>query len=300
MHLLQAYLRLGGKWGQIGTELSRSGLGCRNRYQHSSITRWRRGLHATCRWRLLDRKRTQKTHDPNCCGPQPISATWPNTLWDHDGSHSSTPLCIPESGDIDMDLTRPPTPPPFQFSSSSLISALSNPESGNGANPVVVQELSEPPTESDPGCCDAEPCCNAEACCPPQSDFCEPDHQPSIHEPPPIKYPLPTREEYCRGCPLNWSDPPSTSSSTPTQIFTQDTEEITEKPDNLPEVDEESQSESAPARPARSKKRSKASANPRLSSLLPVDSESVFNFIIVVRYLSQATVKRCLPTFVAT
>lgn len=31
-HLLQAYKRLGGRWGQIGAELCRSGLGCRNRY----------------------------------------------------------------------------------------------------------------------------------------------------------------------------------------------------------------------------------------------------------------------------
>ena len=29
--LLQAYARLGGKWGAIGQELNRSGLGCRNR-----------------------------------------------------------------------------------------------------------------------------------------------------------------------------------------------------------------------------------------------------------------------------
>lgn len=30
--LLAAYVRLGGKWGQVGQELSRSGLGCRNRF----------------------------------------------------------------------------------------------------------------------------------------------------------------------------------------------------------------------------------------------------------------------------
>lgn len=29
--LLEAYARVGGKWGQIGQELQRSGLGCRNR-----------------------------------------------------------------------------------------------------------------------------------------------------------------------------------------------------------------------------------------------------------------------------
>ena len=30
--LLQVYARLGGKWGQVGHELNRSGLACRNRY----------------------------------------------------------------------------------------------------------------------------------------------------------------------------------------------------------------------------------------------------------------------------
>ena len=30
--LLEVYTRLGGKWGLIGQELNRSGLGCRNRY----------------------------------------------------------------------------------------------------------------------------------------------------------------------------------------------------------------------------------------------------------------------------
>jgi hypothetical protein len=29
--LTEAYRRLGGKWGQVGQELNRSGLGCRNR-----------------------------------------------------------------------------------------------------------------------------------------------------------------------------------------------------------------------------------------------------------------------------
>ena len=32
LHLLRAYKKLGGRWGQIGAELRRSGLGCRNRY----------------------------------------------------------------------------------------------------------------------------------------------------------------------------------------------------------------------------------------------------------------------------
>ena len=36
-HLLQAYKRLGGRWGQIGAELRRSGLGCRNRYAQDIV-----------------------------------------------------------------------------------------------------------------------------------------------------------------------------------------------------------------------------------------------------------------------
>ncbi|KAF9481702.1 hypothetical protein BDN70DRAFT_876021 [Pholiota conissans] len=42
-HLLDVYNRIGGKWGKVGYELQRSGLGCRNR------------------WRLLERKRAQRT-----------------------------------------------------------------------------------------------------------------------------------------------------------------------------------------------------------------------------------------------
>lgn len=30
--LMNAYNRVGGKWGQVGQELQRSGLGCRNRF----------------------------------------------------------------------------------------------------------------------------------------------------------------------------------------------------------------------------------------------------------------------------
>jgi hypothetical protein len=30
--LMEAYNRIGGKWGQVGQELQRSGLGCRNRF----------------------------------------------------------------------------------------------------------------------------------------------------------------------------------------------------------------------------------------------------------------------------
>ena len=39
-HLLQAYQRLGGRWGQIGAELRRSGLGCRNRYARDTSNIW--------------------------------------------------------------------------------------------------------------------------------------------------------------------------------------------------------------------------------------------------------------------
>lgn len=37
--LLEAYARLGGKWGIIGQDLSRSGLGCRNRQVSANSSR---------------------------------------------------------------------------------------------------------------------------------------------------------------------------------------------------------------------------------------------------------------------
>ncbi|KAF8640483.1 hypothetical protein AX17_000146 [Amanita inopinata Kibby_2008] len=45
--LMEVYARIGGKWGQVGQELRRSGLGCRNR------------------WRLLERKKAHRAGQAN-------------------------------------------------------------------------------------------------------------------------------------------------------------------------------------------------------------------------------------------
>ncbi|KAI0724224.1 hypothetical protein C8T65DRAFT_637 [Cerioporus squamosus] len=57
--LLEVYARLGGKWGLIGQELNRSGLGCRNR------------------WRMLERKRAALSRDATSRGEGPSTASEP-------------------------------------------------------------------------------------------------------------------------------------------------------------------------------------------------------------------------------
>ncbi|KAF7320191.1 hypothetical protein MKEN_00803600 [Mycena kentingensis (nom. inval.)] len=110
--LLDLVARLPGKWGQIGQELRRSGLGCRNRY------------------RLLERNRLKM-------------------------SRSQPALTIPYYSPTDYDLPadsvapfRPPTPQmparspvmPFNFSSSSLVAALSDPPRPSVPLPSVTED----------------------------------------------------------------------------------------------------------------------------------------------------------------
>ncbi|KAF9535330.1 hypothetical protein CPB83DRAFT_841584 [Crepidotus variabilis] len=147
--LMEAYNRIGGKWGQVGQELQRSGLGCRNR------------------WRLLERKKLARV---NQSLNSPAQALHIHELSPHaapvelasplqDFSHELVPNELvtvqethwppyypPEayptltSVEDNRAYERPfhiPTPPPldipnpevapFQFSSSSLSAALSNP-----------------------------------------------------------------------------------------------------------------------------------------------------------------------------
>ncbi|KAF9229618.1 hypothetical protein BS17DRAFT_771690 [Gyrodon lividus] len=151
--LIQAYKRLGGKWGQVGQELQRSGLGCRNR------------------WRLLERKRmtvpltepqgatSSKTTTPNAPTVQPSSyfyrSVWPPVsmsdsalYWSdqlsQDDTASSATLSGPHLSHVRSRngaelLGEPPPamrhaqsipqvvnhPAPFHYSSSSLSLALS-------------------------------------------------------------------------------------------------------------------------------------------------------------------------------
>ncbi|KAF7310561.1 hypothetical protein HMN09_00598900 [Mycena chlorophos] len=103
--LLQVVARLGSKWGQVGHELRRSGLGCRNRH------------------RLIERNRLKAERESL---EQPVAALY----------------CPPEAyptplgSELPLPLFRAPTPemphksPPMPFnysSSSSLSAALSDP-----------------------------------------------------------------------------------------------------------------------------------------------------------------------------
>ncbi|KAI0828359.1 hypothetical protein BC628DRAFT_1365562 [Trametes gibbosa] len=64
--LLESYSRLGGKWGLIGQELCRSGLGCRNR------------------WRMLERKRAAATRGTTAQGDPLVSAPTTGSPWTTD------------------------------------------------------------------------------------------------------------------------------------------------------------------------------------------------------------------------
>ncbi|KDQ54875.1 hypothetical protein JAAARDRAFT_37988 [Jaapia argillacea MUCL 33604] len=144
LSLTQLHERLGGKWGLIGQELNRSGLGCRNR------------------WRLLSRKKSQthpcvnefSTHDHTDATvhrdiaasgvgssmssrvphPWPSFDVDPTTLWSPCSPSTST-APLPRIGGVDSPpaptqglLSRSQTPPPFQYTSSSLSAALAPPD----------------------------------------------------------------------------------------------------------------------------------------------------------------------------
>lgn len=82
--MLAAYARLGGKWGQVGQELSRSGLGCRNRFALSGHFYPASDMYDWFRWRLLERKGltagskvnqippTEEDPAPNIWAPTPV------------------------------------------------------------------------------------------------------------------------------------------------------------------------------------------------------------------------------------
>ncbi|KIJ21484.1 hypothetical protein PAXINDRAFT_104614 [Paxillus involutus ATCC 200175] len=182
--LIQAYKRLGGRWGQVGLELQRSGLGCRNR------------------WRLLERKRmtvplsepqgaTSSTVTSNAptvqLGPFPsptsawptVSMAEPPTYWgdrmSQDDAAPSATLPAPHlrhvrSHNGEKSLGEPSAamrqtqsvaqvnfPAPFHYSSSSLSSALSSPhlhallyEKGTPATPSIELQSQIAPTVSVP------------------------------------------------------------------------------------------------------------------------------------------------------
>ncbi|KAF7367282.1 hypothetical protein MSAN_00790200 [Mycena sanguinolenta] len=157
--LLEAYARLGGKWGQVGQELRRSGLGCRNR------------------WRMLERNRVKS---------QKAQQLTPHTIFDESQFlHGNPELGIPETWPYYPDAPyfppeaypsvlsteelshvghsfREPTPqmpdspevPPFNFASSSLSAALSDPPRTSLPLPPVPDEE---PLDNNQGGLEPEP-----------------------------------------------------------------------------------------------------------------------------------------------
>ncbi|KAI0757323.1 hypothetical protein C8Q80DRAFT_1092893 [Daedaleopsis nitida] len=146
--LLDAYSRLGGKWGLIGQELNRSGLGCRNR------------------WRMLERRRTALSREAaprgDLSSSAPASSGTPSTsqwtpthvqeqhFWDGRSPQYVTPSVLyqgspfhsqeahstsysPDQILSGVHLNGSPStsrdPPPFQYPSSSLSAVLSHPNS---------------------------------------------------------------------------------------------------------------------------------------------------------------------------
>lgn len=152
--LFEAYSRLAGRWGQVGQELQRSGLACRNR------------------WRLLERKRNTVTEpqgvavsklsltmssepsrsmltypDPTPWPPPPMPNPrqyWGENLSQFDGgpspasgqqhSHVRSHNDVGLLGSVEPSVSHPQSiqhvvnhPPPFHYSSSSLSSALTSP-----------------------------------------------------------------------------------------------------------------------------------------------------------------------------
>ncbi|TFK93537.1 hypothetical protein K466DRAFT_537804 [Polyporus arcularius HHB13444] len=145
--LLEVYARLGGKWGLIGQELNRSGLGCRNR------------------WRMLERKRAALSRDATSRGEGPSSVSeppgtsspqWTPThvqepqFWDGRSPQYVTPSVLYQGSPLHPQESHGTTyspdqilsgvhlngssssqrdPPPFQYSAPSLSAALSHPGS---------------------------------------------------------------------------------------------------------------------------------------------------------------------------
>ncbi|KAF8202953.1 hypothetical protein BJ912DRAFT_1052975 [Pholiota molesta] len=159
--LIDAYNRIGGKWGKVGNELQRSGLGCRNR------------------WRLLERKKAsrlsqlstpeQVIQPPENLAPvaQYTTQTEVATAEPHWPPYFPPEAYPTFTTDADLNTIRTfrePTPEvldmrdpnvaPFQFSSSSLSAALSDPPrpppslppiSLNNTPELLVQDIPNDP-----------------------------------------------------------------------------------------------------------------------------------------------------------
>lgn len=206
-------------------------------------------------------------------------------VWEN--SHSSIPLGCPEPGDVAMNITRAPTPPPFQFSSSSLITALSGPS------------VQQSPTNSCRSPSLPPECCDGNESCSPEVD------PPSIEVSPPPEpvadsfTPLLNQSEIYRDYPLVYSDPIQSIHSTPIQLPEPETAAGSDSDENdcLPSTSVPHSSGSS----VRSTKRSRRTPNPKLSSVLTVGSEQVEPLTsIILRTLICVVAKLYSLTFVDT
>ncbi|KAG6919596.1 hypothetical protein DXG01_004260 [Tephrocybe rancida] len=151
--LMELFAEVGGKWGQVGQELQRSGLGCRNRH------------------RLLLKRGTKVFYDPvpdeasEIPQVQPVIAShtddfvnWPHSYpyyppeayssFPGEGSSLGGPFraLTPDGPNITPDVA------PFQFSSSSLSAALSVVPQASESLPTVYEGPEAPPlSNSDQG-----------------------------------------------------------------------------------------------------------------------------------------------------
>ncbi|KAF8632550.1 hypothetical protein AX15_001765 [Amanita polypyramis BW_CC] len=144
--LMEVFTRIGGKWGQVGHELQRSGLACRNR------------------WRLLERKKSHRnlqgngihhTAQPHIViyEPSPYKDIQSPLLLTTSAEESISPLAnwspfySPEHFTTQLEDSYPIADDfvstssevqnaPFQFSSSSLSAALSDPQHYGTLSPI--------------------------------------------------------------------------------------------------------------------------------------------------------------------
>jgi hypothetical protein len=197
-----------------------------------------------------------------------------NDLWDQTslGSHTSTPC------EVEMNLTGSSTPPPFQFSSSSLSTALTNPDLPRISPPF----RDVPVPRSDPAVSPID-CCITEQSCP-QILGSSSMPETSIRitdEPAPNR--IDNTSSHGDNTPYVTTDentldpvfqapiptPPPGPNVNDSDIQSATALQLTLVPPGKPSIPAAEVSNKS----IRSKKRSKYPTHPRLSSCLPVDSE---------------------------
>lgn len=114
IQLMEAYNELGGRWGQVGQRLQRSGLGCRNR------------------WRLLERKRSTTANRQDL----------PTTDFNMQQQQQIHLNSYPPWDDLQV------APVQFQYASSSLSSALVALPSATPESVLTHYEYSSAPTST--------------------------------------------------------------------------------------------------------------------------------------------------------